>query len=261
MGLQSNSLLNHILTNWPFGSIRTISVLEKQGIYRQLAYKYVHSGWLVHLGFGVYMRSGDPITWLGAVYGLQEAGLDFYVGGKTALELHGAGHFISLAKESYINIYSETLTTLPKWLNKYNKDVTFKLNKINLFNNQIGLIDYQSQGFNVTISTAERAMIELLDGVSDQASFEEANYLMEGLGTLRPQILQPLLENCKSIKVKRLFLFLAEYNDHLWVKELVLNRITIGSGNRSIVRGGVLNKKYLITVPKTLLKINIEDIP
>lgn len=40
--------------------------------------------------------------------------------------------------------------------------------------------------------------------------------LMEGLNNLRPNQVQDLLEKCESVKVKRLFLYLAEKAGHEW---------------------------------------------
>ena len=61
------------------------------------------------------------------------------------------------------------------------------------------------------------------------------------------------LESCTSIKVKRLFLFLAEKANHSWVKHINLEKIDLGSGKRSIVKNGAYNSKYKITVPKELV--------
>ena len=75
---------------------------------------------------------------------------------------------------------------------------------------------------------------------------------MEGLNNLRPDLVQNLLENCSSIKVKRLFLYLAEKASHGWVQHIKLDKIDLGSGKRSIVKNGVYNSKYKITVPTEL---------
>jgi hypothetical protein len=50
--------------------------------------------------------------------------------------------------------------------------------------------------------------------------------------------------------VKRLFLYLGEKNKHYWMEEIKLDRIDLGTGKRLIVKNGVYNKKYKITVPK-----------
>jgi hypothetical protein len=51
------------------------------------------------------------------------------------------------------------------------------------------------------------------------------------------------------VKVKRLFLHLAEKQAHPWFKQLDVTRVSLGSGKRMIVAGGRLDPKYLITVP------------
>jgi hypothetical protein len=49
--------------------------------------------------------------------------------------------------------------------------------------------------------------------------------------------------------VKRLFLHLAEKHDHAWFKQLVLAKVSLGSGKRMLFAGGRFDSKYLITVP------------
>jgi hypothetical protein len=75
---------------------------------------------------------------------------------------------------------------------------------------------------------------------------------MEGLNNLRPRSVQALLEECTSVKVKRLFLYLAEKAGHEWFDFINLDNIDLGSGKRAIVDGGVYVSKYQITVPKEL---------
>jgi hypothetical protein len=72
---------------------------------------------------------------------------------------------------------------------------------------------------------------------------------MEGLISLRPRLLQSLLVACNSIKVRRLFLYLAEQHQHSWFQRLDVDALDLGTGNRSIITGGHLDSKYLITVP------------
>ena len=61
--------------------------------------------------------------------------------------------------------------------------------------------------------------------------------------------MQSLLERCASVKVKRLFMVLAESCQHPWVKKLDLSKVDFGKGKRMLVRGGRLDSKYNITVP------------
>jgi len=77
---------------------------------------------------------------------------------------------------------------------------------------------------------------------------------MELLGTVKPAVVQSLLECCASIKVKRLFLYMAERAGLAWVKRLDLASIDLGSGDREITKGGQYDKKYRIVVG------NVEEI-
>jgi hypothetical protein len=74
--------------------------------------------------------------------------------------------------------------------------------------------------------------------------------LMEGLTTFRPYVVQELLENCRSVKVKRLFLWCAETIGHDWFSRLDTQKIDLGKGKRQIYQGGQFNQHYQITVPK-----------
>ncbi len=94
------------------------------------------------------------------------------------------------------------------------------------------------------------AAMEMLSLVPKGQSFDEAAKIMEGLTTLRPKLVQNMLEECNSIKVKRLFLFIADKHEHAWLNELSMEKINLGSGKRVIVEDGTLDKKYNITVPK-----------
>ena len=75
---------------------------------------------------------------------------------------------------------------------------------------------------------------------------------MEGLTSLKPSDVQKLLEACTSVKVKRLFLYFSEVSNHTWFKYLDIDKINLGSGKRSVVKDGMYNEKYSITVPKKI---------
>lgn len=81
---------------------------------------------------------------------------------------------------------------------------------------------------------------------------------MEMLSILPPKNVQRLLEECRSVKVKRLFLFMAEKARHAWFEALDLDKVDLGSGKRVIAKGGVYDKKYQITIPAELKMINQE---
>jgi len=103
--------------------------------------------------------------------------------------------------------------------------------------------------YSIRLSSPERAALEMAELVPREQSFEGAQLLMEGLTALRPDLVQKLLQSCKSVKAKRLFLYLAEKCGHAWLNKLDLSKVRLGSGKRLIVSGGRYNPKYRITVP------------
>ncbi|HAN54925.1 MAG TPA: hypothetical protein DCQ77_01400 [Betaproteobacteria bacterium] len=98
----------------------------------------------------------------------------------------------------------------------------------------------------------ERAMFEVLQDVPAKESIYEADVLMQGLGNLRPARVTTLLKACASVKVKRLFLALAERHQHQWLAHLDLAEVDLGKGKRMLAPGGKLHPKYLITLPADL---------
>jgi hypothetical protein len=74
-----------------------------------------------------------------------------------------------------------------------------------------------------------------------------------GFATSAPRRLQQLLADCRSIKVKRLFVWFAERHNHAWLKKLDRAAIDLGRGKRMLVRGGKFDTKFNITVPETLV--------
>ena len=72
---------------------------------------------------------------------------------------------------------------------------------------------------------------------------------MEGRRNLSPRRFHTLLVACRSVKVKRLFLWFAERHRHPCLKKLDRKDIDLGHGKRMLVRGGKLDKTFNITVP------------
>src|SRR5206468_5699822 len=95
-------------------------------------------------------------------------------------------------------------------------------------------------------SSLERAILELLDEVPERETFHQADMLFEGLPNLSPRKLQPLLPACRSVKVKRLFLWFAERHQPPWLNALDRSGIDLGRGKRMLVKGGKLDQKFNI---------------
>jgi hypothetical protein len=179
-----------------------------------------------------------------------------HVGGVTALQLQGYGHYIA-PKLNKCHLYTSKKLKLPKWFRSYGWEVEITLHMSSLFGStKLGKKELVRNQIPIEIAASERAILEMLSHVSSEASFMHTWQIMEGLSTLRPDLMQELLEQCKSVKVVRLSLYMAEKNQFQWFKRLKTEKFDLGSGKRSIVKGGKLNKDYKITVPQKL-----EDAP
>jgi hypothetical protein len=265
---KKSSLLEYV----PYGLVVTKSWLLSQGLSRHTLDNWVKSGQLTSIVYGVYKRPDTKLAWKALVYSLQRMGSDLCPGGVTALSDHGFGHYVELGQFKTIHLYGKD--SLPSWLNSLLPDVTFVRHNekkllgkgdpsswINL--NQEFTAEMSRdmhEGIEpIRISSPEKAWFELLMDVPEKISFEHADQLMQGLGTLSPRKLNKLLEACHNVKVRRLFLWFAERHQHAWFKKLDVNLYTmtsglLGSGKRVLAKGGKLDPKYLITVPEEMLK-------
>ena len=97
--------------------------------------------------------------------------------------------------------------------------------------------------------------MECLYLAPEKTDIVECFYLMESLVNLQPDLVKKLLENCNSIKVKRLFLYMAEKADHQWLQFIDLSDVSLGNGDRQIVKNGTYNSKYQLILPKELTEL------
>ena len=249
---KKNSKLQKLITEWPQGAVLSTKVLDKKDIPRQLVYWYQTHHWIEPVGNGAYKLVNDQIDCFGGIYSLQShLNMDVHVGGKTSLELLGYAHYIS-EEMNTCQLYGKTNKDLPEWFRRYNWGLTIHYKTATLFQIELytGFTKYPHKEFSIRISAPERAIMEMLYRVPSEHGFDESYRIMENLTTLRPEVVQGHLKLCKSVKVKRLFLFMAERADHAWVHRLHKSKLDLGSGNRQIVKDGVLNKEYKITVPR-----------
>lgn len=259
-----NYLLQQILPH----QVITQQWLNQQGYSHALVQRYLDSNWLIRIGHGAFVRSGDQPTWEGAIYTLQtQLQLPVHIGAKSALQLSGKSHYISLALEQqFTELYfhqSVKNARLPKWFKDYPWKKPVRLHTENLFSEtDIGLTKLKTEHFfELVIASPERAMIEMLAGIPQYYSLSEAYHIMQGLVSLRPEMVQSLLESCLSHKAKRLFLLLADLTQLGWFKRLNLKHVDLGKGKRSIAGGGKYYSNYLLSIPPLQADLNEEDIP
>jgi hypothetical protein len=242
--------INKLLQAWPKSTVAVHPWLQAHGVSRKLAEQYRRRGWIDAIGRGAFVRRGDNVEWPGAVYALQkEVGNLVHPGGRTALELHGLAHFLRLSARAPVYLYGAPGERLPTWFRTHDWKLPVRYSATGLFSRELGFTSRSFGDFAIDVSSPERAVLEYLDGFPGDASFEEAREVVEALGTPRPEALQSLLEACTSVKVKRMFLFLADQAKHPWRSKLKDKRIKLGRGKRSLVPQGKFDSRYLITVP------------
>ena len=254
MSTKTASKINLLLQNAPKGVVLQSSWLLKQGYSHDLQQSYLRTNWLVPIGTGAYKRAGDDVTIFGALYALQDQSeKKIHIGGLSSLSLQGISHYVAMGND-ILHLFANPGFKLPKWFiqNQWNRN--YMLKTTNLLPPDLSLIKYDFGSFQVKISSPARAMMEYLDSAPDALDLEEAWLIMESLNNLHPGQVQELLGQNQSIKTKRLFLFLAEKAEHSWFKQLDIAQINLGSGKRSIVKKGVFNKKYQITVPEVFAR-------
>jgi hypothetical protein len=247
--------INQALSVWQPGDVHTLKWFALFGIQQRTAHKYAQSGSLKKIGAGVFARTNDRIHWAGAVRAMQEElNFDLHIAGSTALYLQGLSHNIALG--NFINLITYKKRILPKWVQKNNWRIKFALKRSSMFKTDLNYEEKEIQGIKIKISSRELAILEFISDMELTKSFESIENQLTGLTTLRSKVIQQLLENCQSIKVKRVFLYLSEQLNLPYFSKLNIASIDLGSGKRTITKNGKLNKKYLITVPK-----NIEENP
>lgn len=242
--------INQRLVGAPAGGVLTSAWLKAAGISSKLAGYYASSGWLHRVGDGAFtVQVGTP-GWLGAVFGLQQKSQTLHPGGRTALELSGLAHFLPLGEGHPLFLFGRAGERLPAWFKGLPWFGRVVYLSTSFLPDDLGFDHHREGELVVKVSAPERAVLEILHTLKPSAAeFEHADLIFEGLATLRPNVIQSLLEGCSSVKAKRLFLHLAEKHHHPWFKSLDLTRISLGTGKRSFVPGGRLDPKYLITVP------------
>lgn len=252
MAIEFRGKIKKILQDWKPGMVATYAWLEPRGISHQLAEYYVKSGWFRKLAAGAFTRVGDQPTWAGSVYTLQtHLNLPVHIGGRTAIELRGYSHYIRT--EQRIHLYGASRLKLPTWFKQLDLLKTVYTTTTLFDHSEKGISSLNVNDFNLACSSLERALIEMLSHVPQLYGYAEAAHLMEGMNSLRPKVVQALLEQCHSVKAKRLFLHLATECNHRWMNSLDVTKINLGNGIRQLPGGHRFDKKYLIYVPDRVL--------
>ena len=254
MGLRKNDKLNQLQQLIPEGVAVPSTWLSANGYTPQLVRKYVQSGWLKVLGSRVYARPGEAVTWEGVMLGLQKLGqMQLHIGGVTALNRQGLAHYLSLSGDATVHVWGQDRP--PSWVEQVYVNAQWSFHRRRLFTHDPEqgwvMLPTKVRDWTLRNSAPERAILEALSEVDEApSSFSFTAELFEGLTTLRPAVVNTLLQSCIHNKTKRLFLFLANHYAYPWSKRIDIDAVDLGRGKRMITRNGKLDKRYQITVPE-----------
>ncbi len=254
MSTNNTSKINQLLHSQPYGTVFASAWLTKHGYSADLQKRYKNSKWFVSIGSGAMKRMGDEVGIDGALYTLQQQlNLSVHIGATSALARLGMSQYLEL-DHNQLYLFGSTGENLPKWFNDYQWGTQINYHTSVFLPPDLGMTELETGNIKIKQSGPARAILECLYLAPSQISFTECYELLEGMSNLRPATVQQLLESCSSVKVKRMFLFMAEKTGHSWVKYLDKDRIDLGAGKRSLVSNGVFVAAYEITVPKELIE-------
>ena len=248
----------------PYGMLATKRWLAEQGLSAHALDNAVKTDTLLPLATGVYSQYSRAVTWEGVVASMQRMMANsvddelppVVVGGLSALSISGLSQYLLLGSTPHIHLYETK--KLPSWLARLSLPIKFeghstsKLWPDNVSKDRafVKKHEWGEQLPPVYFSCPEKAILEVLMDLPERVSFEHADELMQGLVNLSPRKLDTLLKGCKSVKVKRLFLWLAKRHAYPWFEKLNVENYDLGSGKRVVAKGGSLDTEYLITVPQ-----------
>lgn len=248
MSIELESKLKNLLQIQPQGVVLTSAWLTQKGYSYGLLKKYRDHHWLESIGHGAMIRYGDKVNYIGAVYSLQkQLDLSIHPGGKTALSLIGKAHFLELGRQS-IYLFGASKEKLPNWFVNHDWGVQIIFKTSSFLPKNIGMEEIEQNNIQIKIASPARALMQCLFFVPREQDLVECYELMLGLNNLRPDRVQQLLEHSTSIKVNRLFLYLADKAGHSWMKHINHKKINLGKGDRNIIEKGAYVAKYGITV-------------
>ena len=251
----------------PYGMLATKKWLAERGLSAHAIDNAVKTETLLLLATGVYSQYSRSLSWEGLVASMQRMDVNgshnipsVIVGGLSALSLSGLSQYLSLGNTPHIHLYTQG--KLPSWLKRLSLPIECEGHSTNTIwpewlvkdKTFIRQHEWEAELPPVYFSCPEKALLELLTDLPESVTFEHADELMQGLVNLSPRKLDTLLKACKSVKVKRLFFWLAKRQAYPWFNKLNVENYNLGSGKRVVAKGGKLDTDYLITVPSHMTK-------
>jgi hypothetical protein len=180
-----------------------VPTLRSIGVSASHAGNYVRSGWLRSLGRGVFAFPNDTLDRNACLKFLAKTVPGLHVAGKTALDWRGIRH--NLAFREKLTLLGDVSKPLPEW---FTSRFSCSYAARHLFTGELpknfAVEPLPDNSEGPLVSVRERALLELLSEVGLSQGVEEARNIMEGLFTVREDVLDQLLKCCSRSKVLRL---------------------------------------------------------
>lgn len=239
--------LKQLISSAPLKMIFLSLWFEKNGISSKSVYDHKKYGWLDVVGRGAFIKKGVEPELTSGINAVQtQTTYKVHIGGRYALDqYYNVRHFVRDNLKPVL--FTSERKPLPMWFRNTFEQQYLVVNTSFLPDN-VGFQEYEVDGLKLKVSSQERALLEMLY-VSDITT-KEAYQIFEMMTVLKPGVLNELLIQCKSVKVKRLFMYLATRAGYSWVAKLDKDKIDFGSGVRVIDKTGYFDKEYNIIVDK-----------
>lgn len=250
MSIESANKIDQLLRMGTKNGLYFSEWLKKNGYSDQLTSKYRQSGWLTSLAKGVMYRTGDKLSAYAALACYNDQlNKKLRIAAHSALEIYGFNHYVPMGKPVLMAAHSKQY--IPEWMTADSFDRIIKPFETNMFAtifaNQVSV-----EGINLLVSSPEQAFMECLLLVPERYGYMDLYYIMEQLTSLRADAVQSLLETTKNIRVKRMFLYMAEKAGHHWFEMLDMDKTDLGTSKLQLVKNGTYISRYKMTVPKEL---------
>jgi hypothetical protein len=232
--LSGDNPLKRLLKETPTGGPLGTETLRSLGVSKSHAWNYVQAGWLTRLDHGVYMFANDYLRRDASLTFLAKSIPGLHVAGKTALDWHGIRH--NVAVREHLVLLGDVYATLPAW---FTGRFPASYASRHLFNpglaRDFALGPLPETPDGPLVSDPERALLEMLSEVGVSEGAEDARNIMEGLLSVRTEVMARLVKACLRVKAVRLCTRWAEEMQLEWapvalnaVPEAVRHRYSLG---------------------------------
>lgn len=227
--------LNNLYSQTAPGVPLTSEDLAVLGVSADLAVHYVRAGWLVRLARGVFSRTNDTLALHPSLILLQRRLDGLHVGGKSALDWYGVRQYLS--QQPMLHLYGWAAGRLPDW---FTERFPAEYHRKRLFDEQPSALlhvgPFEQRSGAPSVSSPERALLEVLSEVGVRQPLQEARELAESSYSLRADVLCELLKRCTSVKTVRLCLQFGRELSLPWAAKLDPGDLPTGSDRAWVSR-------------------------